>query len=328
MTAAATVNETFHLFLIKPSHYDDDGYVIQWARSSIPANTLAAVYGLAVDCAQRRVLGDTVDIEITAWDETNTRIRPDKIIRRIRNSGGRALVGLVGVQSNQFPRAVDIARPLRAAGIPVCIGGFHVSGCLAMLPDLPPDLREAMDIGITLFAGEAEGRLDALLRAAYRNELKPLYNFMDDLPGLEGAAVPYLPIDVVRRTSGTRTSFDAGRGCPFLCSFCTIINVQGRKSRVRSADDVERLLRANLDQGVHNFFITDDNLARNKNWESIFDRLITMREDEGLKIQIVAQVDTMAHKIRGFIEKAGRAGINRAAASGAVLARQREPSAD
>src|SRR5207237_7538819 len=84
-----------------------------------------------------------------------------------------------------------------------------------------------------------------------------------------------------------------------------------RKSRVRSAGDVERLVRANLDQGVHNFFITDDNLARNKDWESIFDRLIRMREDEGLTIQIVAQVDTMAHKIRGFIEKAGRAGVNR-----------------
>ena len=312
MIAAPTATkELFHLFLIKPSHYDDQGYVIQWARSSIPANTLAAVYGLALDCVERRTLGDAVEIKITAWDETNTRIRPEKIIRQIRARGGRALVGLVGVQTNQFPRAVDIARPLLAAGIPVCIGGFHVSGCLAMLPQVPSDLQRAMDLGITLFAGEAEGRLDELLRAAYRDELKPLYNFMDELPDLEGAAAPYLPIDVIRRTSGIRTSFDAGRGCPFLCSFCTIINVQGRKSRVRSADDVERLVRANLEQGVHNFFITDDNLARNQRWESIFDRLITMREEEGLTIQIVAQVDTMAHKIRGFIEKAGRAGVNR-----------------
>ena len=309
--APPSAKQLFHLFLIKPSHYDDEGYVIQWARSSIPANTLAAVYGLARDSAKRHALGDDVEIKITAWDETNTRIRPERMIRRIRADGGHALVGLVGVQTNQFPRAVDIARPLRAAGVPVCIGGFHVSGCLAMLPDVPNDLQEAMDLGITLFAGEAEGRLDDVLRDAFRGEMRPLYNFMDDLPGLEGAAVPYLPIDVVRRTSGMRTSFDAGRGCPFLCSFCTIINVQGRKSRVRSADDVEQLVRANLAQGVHNFFITDDNLARNRHWEPIFDRLIRMREEEGLAIYIVAQVDTMAHKIRGFIDKAGRAGINR-----------------
>lgn len=309
--AQATASRLFHLSLIKPSHYDDDGYVIQWVRSSIPANTLAALNGLALDCSERRVLGEDVEMRITSCDETNTRIRPDRIIRQIRASGGRGLVALVGVQSNQFPRAMDIARPLRAAGIPVCIGGFHVSGCLAMLPALPSELREAMDLGITLFAGEAEGRLEDLLRAAYRDELESLYNFMNDLPGLEGQPPPYLPVDVVRRTLGVRTSFDAGRGCPFLCSFCTIINVQGRKSRSRSADDVEQLVRANVAQGVHKFFITDDNLARNQTWEPMFDRLIKMREEEGLQFHIIAQVDTMAHKIRGFIEKAGRAGVDR-----------------
>jgi radical SAM superfamily enzyme YgiQ (UPF0313 family) len=311
MTKSPAARQVFHLFLIKPSHYDDEGYVIQWMRSSIPANTLAALYGLALDCAERRVLGEDVELRITVWDETNTRIRPARIIQQIRAAGGHGLVGLVGVQTNQFPRAVDIARPLREAGIQVCIGGFHVSGCISMLPDMPPELQEAMDLGISLFAGEVEGRLEDLLRAAYDNALQPLYNFMKDLPGLEGTAVPFLPLDIVRRTSGLRTSFDAGRGCPFLCSFCTIINVQGRKSRSRSADDVERIVRANLAQGVHNFFITDDNLARNQNWEAIFDSLIRMREEEGQRIYIVAQVDTMAHKVRGFIAKAGRAGVNR-----------------
>jgi len=311
MTISFARRQVFHLFLIKPSHYDDEGYVIQWLRSSIPANTLAALYGLALDCAERRVLGADVELRITVWDETNTRIRPARIIRQIRAAGGRGLVGLVGVQTNQFPRAVDIARPLRAAGIQVCVGGFHVSGCISMLPDVPPELQEAIDLGISLFAGEVEGRLEDLLLAASRNMLQPLYNFMKDLPGLEGVPVPFLPLDIVRRTGATRTSFDAGRGCPFLCSFCTIINVQGRKSRSRSADDVEKIVRANLMQGVHNFFITDDNLARNQNWEAIFDRLIRMREEEGQHVNIVAQVDTMSHKVRGFIEKAGRAGVNR-----------------
>jgi radical SAM superfamily enzyme YgiQ (UPF0313 family) len=312
MTGTATgTTRTFELVLIKPSHYDDDGYVIQWARSSIPSNSLAVLYGLALDCSQRQVLGPDVAIRIAAWDETNTRIVPSAIIDRVRTAGGHGLVGLVGVQSNQFPRAMDIARPLRAAGIPVCIGGFHVSGCLAMLPEVPRDLQEAVDLGVTLFAGEAEGRLDELLRAADRRDLQPIYNFMEDLPGLEGAPTPYLPAETVRRTSGMRASLDAGRGCPFLCSFCTIINVQGRKSRARGADDVERIVRANSAQGVCNFFITDDNLARNQNWEAIFDRLIAMREREGLRIRIVAQVDTMAHRIHGFIDKASRAGINR-----------------
>jgi len=69
----------FHLVLIKPSHYDDDGYVIQWARSVLPSNTLATLYGLALDCVEKRVLGEDVDIALTAYDETNTRTqRPPK----------------------------------------------------------------------------------------------------------------------------------------------------------------------------------------------------------------------------------------------------------
>jgi radical SAM superfamily enzyme YgiQ (UPF0313 family) len=107
------------------------------------------------------------------------------------------------------------------------------------------------------------------------------------------------------------TSFDAGRGCPFQCSFCTIINVQGRKSRRRSADEIEEIVRQNLRLGINRFFITDDNFARNRDWESIFDRLIAMREQEKLNIKFVIQVDTMCHRLPRFIEKAGRAGVAR-----------------
>ena len=116
--------------------------------------------------------------------------------------------------------------------------------------------------------------------------LKPIYNFMNDLPGIEHVPTPHLPASVIKRTYGANTSFDAGRGCPFQCSFCTIINVQGRKSRRRSPDDVERIVRDNAAQGIFHFFITDDNFARNKDWEPIFDRLIHLREVEKLKIQL------------------------------------------
>jgi hypothetical protein len=309
--AMGTTRRRFRLMLIKPSHYDDDGYVIQWMRSAIPSNTLAVLNGLAMDCRARRVLGEECDLEIEVFDETNTRIRPQRIARRIKADGGQGLVALVGVQSNQFPRAIDIARPLRAAGINVAIGGFHVSGCLAMLPDMPADIAEAIDLGISIFAGEAEGRFETVLEDAAAGRLRPIYNFMADLPGLEDAPMPLLPAARIARTGGKLTSFDAGRGCPFQCSFCTIINVQGRKSRHRSPDDVEAIIRANLAQGITHFFITDDNLARNRNWEPIFDRLIKLREREGLRFRFVVQVDTMCHKIPRFIEKAARAGVTR-----------------
>jgi len=304
------VKQRFSVLLIKPSHYDDDGYVIQWLRSAIPSNSLAVVHGLALDCKDRRVLGDDVDIVVSTMEEDNTRIRTNRIVRQLAGESG--LVVLVGVQSNQFPRAMDIARPLRAAGIQVCLGGFHVSGCLAMLPQITPELKEAMDLGISLFAGEAEeGRLDQVLRDAWQGTLKPIYNYLSDLPSLEGAPVPMLPASQIRHTIGKYTSFDAGRGCPFQCSFCTIINVQGRKSRRRTADDVEQIIRRNLAQGVSRFFITDDNFARNLDWELIFDRLIAMREQEKLNLKFTIQVDTMCHRLPHFIEKAGRAGVRR-----------------
>ncbi len=302
---------TFHLVLIKPSHYDDEGYVIQWAYSWLPSNTLATLYGLASDAAERQVLGAGVEIRITALDETNTRVRVEQIAALIDAPGTRGLVGLVGVQSNQYPRALDLARKFRAHGVQVCIGGFHVSGSLAMLDETPPELQAALDIGVTLFAGEAEGRLDQLLRDAWSGTLAPIYDHLDDLPALENAPVPHLPATTIRRAVGARTSFDAGRGCPFMCSFCTIINVQGRKSRHRSADDVERIVRANAAQGISSFFITDDNFARNTNWEPIFDRIIDLRVREGMRIKLIIQVDTMCHKVPRFVEKAGRAGVGR-----------------
>jgi Radical SAM superfamily len=301
----------FQLVLIKPSHYDDDGYVIQWWRSSIPSNSLASVYALAKDAAERQVLGRQVAVDITAIDETNTRVRVGRILELMRRHDGFGMVGFVGVQSNQFPRALDIARPLRDAGIPVIIGGFHVSGLLAMLPAIPPDLQEALDIGCTVFAGEAEGRIERVLQDAAAGELAPIYNYMNDLPSIESSAAPYLPRDTVRRVYDNHASFDAGRGCPFQCSFCTIINVQGRKSRRRSPDDIERLIKRHWADGIRRFFITDDNFARNKDWEPIFDRLIRIREHDGIDIRLIIQVDTLCHKISGFVEKARRAGVTR-----------------
>jgi len=294
--------------LIKPSHYDDDGYVIQWLRSTVPSNTLAVLYGLTKDLMDRKVLGEDVDIVTSAFDETNTRVPVSKIINQIRSADAGGFVGFVGVQSNQFPRTMDMATRFREAGIQVCIGGFHVSGCLAMLPELPDDIQQAQNMGISLFAGEAEGRLDEVFKDACAGHLKPLYNYMSDLPAIESAPPPFLPVKMLRRCIGSYTSFDAGRGCPFLCSFCTIINVQGRKSRHRSADDVEHIIRENASQRISRFFITDNNFARNRNWEAIFDRLIMLREQKGMKISLILQVDTMCHRIPRFIEKAGRAG--------------------
>ncbi|MEP3431248.1 MAG: radical SAM protein [Roseibium sp.] len=297
---------TYHIEIIKPSHYDDDGYVLQWWKAWVPSNSMACLYAISKDCSDKKILGEDIDISVNAFDEMTMRVPLEQIIERTKNNGG--LVCLVGVQSNQFPRAFEIAKQLRKQDVPVAMGGFHVSGCLSMLKEIPQDLQQALDIGITLFAGEAEEHFAALLKDAASGDLKPLYNVMHDLPGLQNQVPPLLPESIIRKYDGNISSFDAGRGCPFQCSFCTIINVQGRKSRWRDADDIEALIRANHAQGITAFFVTDDNFARNKNWEPIFDSIIKLREQDGINIHFLIQIDTLAHRLPNFIEKAARAG--------------------
>ena len=193
----------------------------------------------------------------------------------------------------------------------MAVGGFHVSGTLSMLDGVDADLDRARAMGLSLFAGEAEGRLEEVLRDSFAGSLKPLYNFMNDLPNIEGTPIPLMAAERAQRTAGGVTSFDAGRGCPYQCSFCTIINVQGRISRRRSADDVEQIVRVNYAQGLRSFFITDDNFARNKDWEAILDRLIHLRQVEKLNIGFIIQVDTLCHKLPNFVEKCASAGVRR-----------------
>ena len=302
----------FQLILIKPSHYDDDGYVIRWWRAMIPSNSLAAVYGIAADCAERRVLGADVEIEIDVIDETNTRVNIPALLRAVRaqrqfrhGGAGRRAVEPVSARARYRAAVPRRGHPGRARRLPCRPAASRCSTARRSISTL------CRDMGISIFAGEAEGRLDALLQDAAAGRLQPHYNFMKDLPGIDGTPIPFLPRRYVKRTLGTNTSFDAGRGCPYQCSFCTIINVQGRKSRYRSPDDVERLVRENWAQGIYKFFITDDNFARNREWESIFDRLAKLREVDKIPLGLMIQVDTLCHKIPNFVEKAKRAGVTR-----------------
>ena len=126
----------------------------------------------------------------------------------------RAWSGWLACSPTSIPRAMDLARRFRALGVDVAIGGFHVSGTLAMLPGITPELQEATDLGIALYAGEAEDGLEALLRDAAAGTLQPLYNHMATLPNLAGVPIPYLPPDRVARTAGTDDDVRCGPRLP------------------------------------------------------------------------------------------------------------------
>ena len=167
-----------------------------------------------------------------------------------------------------------------------------------------------MDAGVSVVAGEVEHRWADLLRDAFEGKLKPIYRFLDDPPDLSEAPLPIKHKQfTAKHVHSNYGTIDCSRGCPFNCSFCTIINVQGRKSRYRSPECIVGTIRqAYRDSGVNLYFFTDDNFARNPAWEEIFDGLIALREEEGIAIEFVIQADIASHKIPGFIEKSVRAG--------------------
>ncbi len=298
------------IYLIKPTQYDDDGYVVRHWRGVLPSNTLACLAGLTEDVVAQKRLGESLRVKIHVFDETVDRTPVERICRSQRSKDTQTIVCLVGVQTNQFPRAADLARTFRRAGLTVMIGGFHVSGYLALMPNIPPEIRELMDEGITLVKGEVEETWGDLLADALAGRLKPLYDFTQDKPDLYEKPVPIIHKKYLRKfVAPNFGTLDCGRGCPFECTFCTVINVQGRKMRFRSAEHIAQALRDNYRKhGITFYFFTDDNFARNKNWEAIFDALIRLREEEQIPVEFMMQVDVLSWKIKNFVAKAARAG--------------------
>jgi radical SAM superfamily enzyme YgiQ (UPF0313 family) len=299
-----------HLYLIKPTQYDDDGYVVRHWRGVLPSNTLACLAGLTDEVIAQKRLGQGVHLEVHLLDETVDKIPMKRICRSQRGDHTKTIVCLAGVQTNQFPRAVDLARSFRKAGLTVLIGGFHVSGYLSLLSEFPPDIQELLDEGITIVKGEVEQTWGDLLSDAIHDRLKPVYDFLGDKPDLYEKPIPAIRKEYLRKFIAPNFgTLDCGRGCPFDCSFCTIINVQGRKMRFRSAERIADAIRGNYHQhGITFYFFTDDNFARNKNWEAIFDALIRLREQENIPLNFMMQVDVLSWKIKNFIPKARQAG--------------------
>jgi len=300
----------FHIVLVKPSKYDDDGYVIRFWKGVLPSNTLNVLHGLTEDVKARRVFGD-LPIEVTTFDETAEKVPLKKIISWSKEPGTTLLVCLVGVQTNQFPRAVDMARIFRAEGITVIMGGFHTSGTINMLSAEEPDIQELFRDGICVVSGEVEGKWDGILTDFLQGQLKPLYSFAQDLQNLvdiETAPLPQTSAKTMKHFAyPSFATADTSRGCPFACTFCTIINVQGRKMRERSPQSIAAMMRRNyVNHGLSFYFFTDDNFARKKLWRETFEEIIKLR-DEGLDVSFMMQVD-LAKKPKDFVALAAKAG--------------------
>ncbi|MGB2869502.1 MAG: radical SAM protein [Bacteroidota bacterium] len=298
--------------IIRPTNYTDDGYPIKTRIGVIRSNTLTQI-GTLVRDMEHAAFFSGISFNVQKLDEAIEWIPVKDIIRRSKVSGVKSVVMLVGVQSNQYPRALDIADKFLPEAIPVLIGGFHVSGMLAMIGETD-DLKAAMAKGITLVAGEVEeGRLSTVVEDVVRQRAKPLYNFLNPTPNLLNVPLPHITKDEFENFASRFTTIDTGRGCVFNCDFCTIINVQGRIMRHREPGQVIEFVRQSYrEAGVTHSFFTDDNTARNPRWRELFTGLAHLREEEGIPFTFMMQSDLAARKMPGgdFFVQAARAGCN------------------
>ncbi len=304
--------EELDITLIRPTNYTDDGYPIQTRIGVIRSNTLTQMGTLARDLVNYPFFKH-MSLNVRLIDEAIQRVPVKEILKRSKVHGVKSLVMLVGVQTNQYPRAQDIASWFLPHGVSVLIGGFHVSGMLSMI-SLTADLRSAMLNGIILVAGEVEGgRLPAVVEDIVKGQAQPLYNFLNPTPDLMNLPMPRFTKEDFRGFASPYSTLDTGRGCVFTCDFCTIINVQGRTMRWRDPEQiVEFVRRSYYDAGVTHCFFTDDNLARNPRWRDIFAGLIRLREEEKIPFTFMMQSDLAARKMPGgdFFALAARAGCD------------------
>ncbi len=323
------------VLLIRPSKYADDGYLLQWQLAALPSNSLAVMNALTKSAFADPQLSHIADgeKEVHAYDELTRsgRINPQKLMRQHARKGATVVVGLVGVQTNMFTRACDLAREFMAEGATVVMGGFHVSGSITMLHDnqhpvgscphekpfdcplMPPECAEIMRQGVIIFHGEAEDLWPTVLADICRGAPKPLYR--GGRPDLANAPLPSYPKNYFEGFLAARLTMDSGRGCPFDCSFCTIINVQGRTMRFRAVNAIESWIRNMCAGGRLYWFFTDDNFCRNPRWEDILLACIKLKA-EGLKFKFMIQSDLAAWRLKGkqsgrpFVELLAEAGCS------------------
>ena len=303
---AAEPCRTLRVYFIKPSRYDEEGYVQSFRYGVQPNNTLTVLKALNETLNRRFGAHRNVYLETVIWDEIcDGLVSPETVVaikEKAREDGVELLIGIAGVQSNQYPRGRDLALQFIAQGVTTMMGGFHVSGY--------PESRSFLNsCGITTIIGEAENLWGQIIEDYLRNELKLNYSVSEGIrakTGQDDIIVPViteaqLPVVddryLTRFFNPAMTTLDTSRGCPFTCSYCSVKNVMGRTMRSREPEAVVQWVRdAVRNHGINSLFLVDDDFFRSPRWEEILTGLVAIkREFPALCFMMQVDVDASCY---------------------------------
>ena len=227
-------------------------------------------------------------------------------------------IGLVGIgaMTRMIARAYSFADALRAAGIPVVMGGPHVTE----LPDEALGRDGGPRHADAVALGEADETWPQIVADAADGKLKEIYEPVDQFgkerkPSLTSyPVIPWDSIDIEqfnlipsmfqrfteRHGSGWKylnmMPIESGRGCPYGCEFCTVTGFFGDSIRFRTNESVvnELLLlkrRARSERGQISVFFIDDNFAINiKRTKSLLRDIIAAKAQLPWTAQISANL--------------------------------------
>jgi hypothetical protein len=277
------------VIILKPSKYMADGYVERFRRGFMPNSTVPYMRSMTPSVV------DGTPVEVHTVDEyVHTDLRYMSLLNRPQ--GSRTLLALVGVQSHQFHRALDLAAYARRRGCMAVIGGPHVMTC---------DTSMLHGRGVSFAQAEAELIWPEILQDAAEGELQPVYGrgkrWQQEIEA--PVVVPPSRQDLGRYVLPMLGLYPA-RGCPFLCNFCSVIKIAGRKIRSQSISTTMASLRAAKAAGVRTIMFTSDNFNKYPEAEALLAAMI----DEQLGLEFFVQCDTQIARQEQMVELLAKAG--------------------
>ena len=283
------MSQKLKVVIIKPSKYLPDGFVERFRRGFMPNSTVPYLRSMVPE----EVEG--MPIETHSVDEyVHTDLQYLKLLSGSKDQP--TLVAFVGVQSHQFHRALDLAAFARSQGCMTVIGGPHVMTC---------DTSMLQGRGVSFAQAEAELIWSAILQDAVRGELQPVYGGDRRWQQELDSPVLHPPShrDLSRYVIPMLGVYPA-RGCPFLCNFCSVTKIAGRRIRSQSIETTLASLRAAKAAGVHTIMFTSDNFNKYPEAKQLLEAMV----EEKLGLKFFVQCDTQIARQEALVDLLGRAG--------------------